>query len=185
MGRQSILRNFDTIHQSGFDHPPTDKALKAAQSQNRNKPGFQVGAELSAQPEPHHWHQQSEAEKTPQQTMAPFPQKNSFEAVERHPRIHFGILRDLLIFVEGLSPVSGAQRWQSPAHRFPFGNRKAGLGKPRGSAHNHHSENQPCHYPQPQPNRQGRGCERSALVCGANLVDRSRGRKAELGHDRL
>src|SRR5260221_3322181 len=81
--------------------------------------------------------------------MRPFPPIDEFEFGERHALIDPAVFRDQFVFSEGLQPVGFGERWDGAEKRLPFSDRQAGMGEARGTANDHHSENEKGREPEP------------------------------------
>ena len=69
------------------------------------------------------------------------------------PLIERAVLRNGLIFLELGLPLRLVQRRQRAHDRLPFGDRKAGFGKPRRAADQNHGEHKRGDGIKPQPDR--------------------------------
>src|ERR1700738_1274914 len=112
MGRQSILRDLDTLRQTGGHHPPAHAALQRAEAEDDPEPPPEIRAEDAAPQKPEKRQQIDGADHAPEQTVTPFPPENRLELTKRHAGVEFAILRNGLVGVECLRPLLLAERRQ-------------------------------------------------------------------------
>ena len=149
MRGQPILRDFGALRQARGDHPPADRALQPAETEDDPQPLFQFGRERAAPQKEKERHQISKADEAAEQPMAPLPPENRLELGQAHAGIEFTILRDGFVSLEGGRPLRLVKRRQCAGDGFPLDDRQPGFGEPRRAADQHHRENQHRHGDQP------------------------------------
>ena len=145
MGGKAVLRNFHPLAQSRCHHPPADRTLQRAETEDQPQPPPEVGAERAAPEKPEKRQQIGNADHAPEQAMAPFPPEDRLELAEIHAGIEFAILRNPLVALERLLPLLLLERRQRAGHRLPLDDRKPGFGETRRATDQHHQRDQCRH----------------------------------------
>ena len=143
-------------------HPPADRALQRAETEDQPQPPPQIRGQHAAPHEPEKRQQIGDADHAPEQPVAPFPPENRLELGKRHAGVDFAILRDGLVGLERLRPLRLVERRQHAGDRLPLDDRKPGFGQPRGAADQHHQRDQRGDRDQPPSD----GADLRGLLCG-------------------
>src|SRR5271168_3106680 len=123
MGRETILRDLDPPRKPRGNHPPSNRALQRAESEDPPQPPLQFAADNAAPQKPEKRQQIGCADHPPQEPMAPLPPENRLELLKRHAGVHLAILRNRLVGVEGLRPCRLTKRRQATCDRLPLNDR--------------------------------------------------------------
>jgi hypothetical protein len=151
MGRQTFGRDTDPLGQAARHHPPADQPLQPAQDQqHQTAPDQPVGHGPLAEDrtrgrdptgqEEDQRQTEDQAHPAPDQPMQPFPPEDALELAQAHPGVDLGVLRDLLVFIEGLGPLRVVQRRDRPHDRLPFGDGQTRSGQSGYASDHHHQE---------------------------------------------
>src|SRR4029077_13726142 len=96
------------------------------------QPPPQLRAQDSAPQEPEERHEIGDADKPPEQPVAPFPPEDRLELIETHAGVELTILRNGFVGFESLAPLCPTERRQGAGDGFPFDDRKPRFGQARG-----------------------------------------------------
>ena len=144
---QTLRRNLNPARQTRFDHPPANRPLQSAQSQNSQQTISQRAGECAFEPEPDKRQGKGKPDHSAQQPVSPFPEEDELEARQIHIREELRILRDLLVSLELPQPIGLSQRRQYAGDQFPFGDRQARFRQSRRTAHQHHQKHEASDRP--------------------------------------
>ena len=104
MSREPVLAYRWLIHESGFDHVPTERALKTAKNEkSRQSPNKADGQPVTKQ-EPCKGQKISNADKATEHTVKILEPENTFEVIQRHPKVQFLKFRRCPIGIEYRHP---------------------------------------------------------------------------------
>ena len=151
MRGESVLAYGDAVaaNEAARHHEPAERSLRPAQNEQREDLRNEWLGNGPPQHEIGEWQQEHEADEAAQQPVRPFPPEDRLEAFEAEALVHRLILRDLLVFLEGVLPGGLAHRRQRAQDRLPFRDRQARAGKPRGPADHDHGQHKRCHGEKP------------------------------------
>ena len=153
MGHQPVLADLDPLGEAALDHVPAERALCAAEQQDRAEGREQPPRQPPAQPEVQKRHRIGETDQPAPQAVYVLPPVDRLEFGEAHAVIEEAVLRDLLILLELRGPGRGRERRQYAGHRLPLGDRQARHGQPRDAADHDHDKDHAA--AQEQPHRDG------------------------------
>src|ERR1700688_3509959 len=105
MGPQTVVRDFGPLRKPRGYHPPADRALQRAEAEDQPQPPPQVRAQSAAPEKPEKRQQVGDADRAPEQPVAPFPPEDGLELAKIHAGVEFAILRNGLVGVERLCPL--------------------------------------------------------------------------------
>src|ERR1700709_1933646 len=84
MRRQPILRDLDPVGEARGHHPPADRTLQRAETEDQPQPPLQLGSEHAAPEEEQERQQIDRADHAAEQPVAPFPPEDGLELAETH-----------------------------------------------------------------------------------------------------
>src|SRR4051812_33430701 len=119
MGGETNLRDLDPLRQARCHHPPAYRALQRAEGEDDPQLALQVATQSAAPEEPQKRQQIGDADKAAEQPVAPLPPEDDLEFIETHAGVEFAILRDGLIALKRLAPLSVIKRRQRSGDRLP------------------------------------------------------------------
>ena len=173
MRRQPVLRHRGQFRQAGRHHPPTEKALEAAEHEQPGKRRREVPVEAALEQEHHERNGESEADDASEEAMRPFPPEDRLEVLDPHPGV-LHALRDLLVGLEFGLPVGIAERRDGAGDRLPRSDGQPGFGQPRRATDHHHDQHQERHTIEPDADRLQRSARGVVGVTDCSVALRAR-----------
>src|SRR5215469_18801268 len=85
--RQTILRHFDAIGETGSDHPPPDRALQRAKSQDHPQASATIGRNPAAPQKPHEGQKENYTNETAKDPVRPLPPENGLKIGKTHSSV--------------------------------------------------------------------------------------------------
>ena len=153
MRGQPELRHARIVDQPALHHVPAQRALQAAEREDRDQRRRESGRQLPPQDKPGERQRKHRTDDAPEQPMRVFPPEYRLECVEAHSLVHLPVFGRCLVFDEGLVPLRRRKRRQRADDRLPFGNRQPRMGEPGHAADDDDREHQ--RTTDQQPDRHG------------------------------
>ena len=138
MRGKAIRRHRYAGLKAALNHPPADEALQSAEREEQHHARPILSCDGAGESEPQERHEEHETDSAAEETMRPFPPENSLERFQCHAGVFQAVLRDLLVFVEGVLPRGVVQRRDGADDGVPLRNRKSRAGEARQPADHHH-----------------------------------------------
>ena len=154
MGGEPVVADRGPVDQAAGDHVPAERALQAAEHEQRGQRWDQPARQAAAQQQGDETGQEHDADQPAEQPVQIFQPEDRLEAANGQVGEDLPVLRRHPVEVEQPLPGLVAHRRQPAEQGPPLGHRQAGLGEPGQPAEHDHGEDHAGH--QQEPSADGR-----------------------------
>jgi hypothetical protein len=175
---EPVLADPRVIDEPARHHVPAHQALQRTQHEDATELQRERQREGAPPQEIKEGNEESDADQPPEQAVKVLEPEDAHEPIQGHARVHFLVLRSLLVLEEERLPVGRSEGRQRADDRLPLHDGKSGVREPGDAAQHHHREHQGAAGEQPARNlracrpggcgrRDGRShLQKSIVSCG-------------------
>ena len=149
VGSEPVVADRGPVDQAAGDHVPAERALQAAEDEQRGQRRDQPARQAAAQQQSDEAGQEHDADQAAEQPVQIFQPEDRLEAADGQVGEDLPVLRRLPVEVEQPLPGGVAHRRQPAEQGPPFGHRQTGFGQPGQPAEHDHGEDHPGHQQKP------------------------------------